>query len=116
MYANLYQFPKGSHKHNDTITMWQSGGLDAYGQPAWDGPNAMKARVEKGHRVYYTENGREVRGRYYIFLPDESLKEGDTVYVGESSEQNPPSESFEVKQVRIIPSVNGNVKEYRFAL
>lgn len=120
MYASMYKQGtgprRGSHRHPDTITYWKAGGLDMYGQPSWSAPITIPARVEQGSRVYYTENGREVRGRYYVFIESDQLKEGDIVYMGRSGDVSPPTSSLEVKQQRIIPSLLGNVKEYRYAM
>lgn len=116
MYAPIRKRPTGDYRHPQTITYWRAGNLDMFGQPTWSGPHVVPARIEEGNRVYYIENGREVRGRAYVFLPQQLLKVGDKVLFEKSDQATPPQGTFEVKQERIIPSLLGTAKEYRFAM
>ena len=102
------------NKHPDDITYWKKGAIDYMGQPVWDGPHTAKCRWEDEQRLYLTDNGREARGRSTIFLPEGLLEIGDYVYEGVSTDAEPPTGSFEVKQPRKIKSLRGTRVEHRY--
>lgn len=98
------------------ITIWRSLGVDRYGQPNYQEPITIRGRWEDAERLYINENGREVRGRSTVYLPEDLAKSGDYMMLGVSEELRPTVDSYEVKQRRVINSQRGNRKECRYIL
>lgn len=100
----------------DDITIWRSLGVDRYGQPNYQPPITVRGRWEDSERLYINGEGREVRGKSTVYLPEDLAKSGDYMMLGVSDELRPTVEAHEVKQRRVIRSQRGNRKECRYIL
>lgn len=105
-----------NRKHPHRITYWKKGLIDRHGVPSWDGPYTAYVRWEDSDRVYWTENGREIRGRSFIYADEDILTNGDYAIFAVSCLESPPNASYEVKMVRRITNIRGTKTEYRYSL
>ena len=102
------------NKYPHKLTYWKNGGLDRHNQPTWDGPYVVDCRWEFKERLFYTEDGQQVRGNSTIYLKTNLLNQGDYVYRGESTSSSPESKSYEIKRNFDISNIRGTRTEYSY--
>ena len=101
-------------KYPHKITYWKNSGLDKHNQPTWDGPYVVDCRLENKERLFYTEDGQQVRGNSTIYLEENLLTQGDYVHYGKSESSTPESKSFEIKRNFAISNLRGTRTEYSY--
>ena len=99
----------------DNISYWAvTSTLDTYGKPTFTAPIIILGRWEDKVELITDAAGREIRARARVwFLQDIFI--GDYVKLGSfSSGENDPtlvSEAYEIKDVRIVRSMDGDETE-----
>jgi hypothetical protein len=90
-----------------TATLWTKGALDAYGNPTWSTPVAIKVRWEETRQKTMDAKGNTIISNAVVYAMNDIVP-GSYLYLGSSSASSPPSTAWEVKAFNKIPSLKAD--------
>lgn len=94
---------------HQSITIWSSGSLDAYGNPVYN-IKYSKGRWEDLQVKALDSTGEEVLSKSVVYLSVD-VKSGDYIALGMVSSSSPSEDAREVISFSKIPSISGKVFE-----
>jgi len=101
------------NKHPQTATLWKYDGVDINNVPTFINLGSFNVRWEEESRMIVNSDGREVLGNGTIYFPDKVFEVGYYITKGEVPDAEPPSNSYEIQNVRSISNLSGTEYEYR---
>ena len=96
----------------ETGTLWESTGLDMFGNQKFSAPQKIKLRWEGKVNQSYGQTSDDAIDSSTMYV-DRPLKVGDYVFRGTTFEDTPPDDSYEVRASSAITSLDGKRIEYR---
>lgn len=97
-----------------TATYWGPGASDGYGGASHPDPVQIMCRWEDNNERVRDADGNEFVSRSVVY-PDQDVERMGWLYLGTSIESDPRNQAgaYEVRQVRVMPDLSGELKEVK---
>ena len=98
---------------NDTLTIWDSTGVDKYNQPTYSRSQVDSFIVEGERRVIQRVNDQSVSTTCALIQPDDVPSLRSMAVEGASSESDPrTANAYEIQLIEKVTDENGNLLGY----
>ena len=102
MIFNMYQ----------TLTLWEAGGYDDYGQPVMSAPVHVRCRWQDVAKLFHAADGSEFISQAIVY-PERKIKNGDFIALGENATL---TDAKEVRFSGSSPSLTNDKELFKVAL